>query len=124
MTLASRPLGEKRAADNELYDRGCDLVEAAMAIRDLAHQSEAQRALPALFGCIEATLHELGCATSSVDESLCAATDQMAERTHRGLMNLGLALGDAELASTAARGLLARMLGAAPEPRGEDPGGR
>jgi hypothetical protein len=40
-----------RAHDNELYDRGCDLVEAAAAIRRLADAPEAARAVPAVLGC-------------------------------------------------------------------------
>jgi hypothetical protein len=100
----------KRPADNELYDRGCDLVEAAMAIRRLAEDRSAQRAVPALLGCIESALHELGCAVSSLDECSgeAPAHQEVAQRMHRGFMNLGLALADAELASTAARGLAER----------------
>ena len=102
----------KRPADNELYDRGCDLVEAATAIRRLASDPEAARAVPALLGCIEAALHELGCAAASFNEANAHAmpTEEMADRMHRGFMNLGLALADAELASTAARGLAGRSL--------------
>ena len=102
----------KRPADNELYDRGCDLVEAATAIRRLVDDPEGGRALPALLGCIEAALHELGCAAASMDETSGHAmpTEAMADRMHRGFMNLGLALADAELASTAARGLAGRSL--------------
>ena len=105
----------KRPADNELYDRGCDLVEAAMAVRRLAEDPAAGRAVPALLGCIEAALHELGCAAASVDEisSLAVPTEPIADRLHRGFMNLGLALADAELASAAARRLAARSLAAA-----------
>jgi hypothetical protein len=107
--------GSKRPADNELYDRGCDLVEAAIAIRRLVDDPGAGRALPAVLGCIEAALHELGCAAASMDETSGHAmpTEAMADRMHRGFMNLGLALADAELASTAARGLAGRSLAAA-----------
>jgi S-methylmethionine-dependent homocysteine/selenocysteine methylase len=102
----------KRPADNELYDRGCDLVEAAMAIRRLADDPAAGRALPALLGCMETALHELGCAAASMDEtsSQSMPTNPMADRMHRGFMNLGLELADAELASTAARRLAPRSL--------------
>jgi hypothetical protein len=105
----------KRPADNELYDRGCDLVEAAMAIRKLADDPATARAVPALLGCIEAALHELGCAVSTLDETARQPmlTAAIAQRLHRGFMNLGLALADAELASTAARGLAGRALAAA-----------
>ena len=48
-----------RAADNELYDRGCDLVEAATAIRRVSGAADAARAVPAVLGCIESALHEL-----------------------------------------------------------------
>lgn len=110
-----RPHTLKRPADNELYDRGCDLVEAATAIRRLAGDPSAERAVPALLGCIEAALHELGCAAASMDETSGRAvpTGPMADRLHRGFMNLGLALADAEIASTAARGLAGRSLPAA-----------
>jgi hypothetical protein len=36
MPISAGSGASKRPADNELYDRGCDLVEAAMAIRRLA----------------------------------------------------------------------------------------
>lgn len=104
-----------RPADNELYDRACDLVEAAMAIRRLAEDPGAQRAVPALLGCLESALHELGCAVSSLDECFAHAPvpPDVAQRMHRGYMNLGLALADAEIASTAARGLAERAATAA-----------
>jgi hypothetical protein len=54
MSLSPVPRASKRPADNELYDRGCDLVEAAIAIRRLADDSAARRAVPALLGCVEA----------------------------------------------------------------------
>jgi hypothetical protein len=122
MPLSTVPQAPKRPADNELYDRGCDLVEAAMAIRRLADDPGAGRAVPALLGCIEAALHELGCAVSSIDEAGRheMPTEAMADRMHRGFMNLGLALADAELASTAARGLAGRSLvvtAGSPSPR-------
>jgi hypothetical protein len=115
MPLPPVSQASKRPADNELYDRGCDLVEAAMAIRRLAGDAGAARAVPALLGCIEAALHELGCAATSFDEVSGNAmpTEDMADRMHRGFMNLGLALADAELASTAARGLAGRSLAVA-----------
>jgi hypothetical protein len=120
MPLSPASQGSKRPADNELYDRGCDLVEAAMAIRRLADDPGAARALPALLGCMETALHELGCAVASMDEtsSHSMPTDAIADRMHRGFMNLGLALADAELASTAARGLAGRSLAAIPGGRG------
>jgi hypothetical protein len=110
MAISAGPDVSKRAADNELYDRGCDLVESAMAIRRLAGDPGAARALPAILGCLETALHELGCAVGSMDETSRQSmpTDAMADRMHRGFMNLGLALADAELASSAARGLTGR----------------
>ena len=112
MAISAGSEVSKRPADNELYDRGCDLVEAAMAIRGLAGDPGAARALPALLGCMETALHELGCAVGSMDETSTQsmAADAMTDRMHRGFMNLGLALADAELASTAARGLAGRSL--------------
>jgi hypothetical protein len=105
----------KPPADHELYDRGCDLVEAAMAIRRLAADPRAERAVPALLGCVEAAMHELGCAAVSLDQTSGDEVPEgaVADRMHRGFMNLGLALADAEVASTAARGLAARSIAAA-----------
>ena len=102
----------KRPPDNELYDRGCDLVEAAIAIRRLADDPGTMRALPAALGCIEAALHELGCAAVELrrHERPRDAHGSHGARMHRGFMNLGLALADAELASTAARGLAGRSI--------------
>jgi hypothetical protein len=102
----------KRPVDNELYDRGCDLLDAAMAIRRLAADPETAPAVPALLGCIEAALNELGHAAANLDTTRAHAIPNgaSADRIHRGYMNLGLAFADAELAATAARGLAARSL--------------
>ncbi len=109
----------KRPADNELYDHGCDLVEAAMAIRRLSEDRGAARAVPALLGCFESALHELGGAVSELDENTggIRVPPATAQRMHRAFMNLGLALADAELASAAARGLAERTAMAAAEAR-------
>jgi hypothetical protein len=103
-----------RPADDELYDRGCDLVEAGAAIRSLAEDPDAGRALAALLGCIEVALRELGYAAASFDQVSGQAmpTNAMEDRMHPGFMNLGRALYDAELAATAARGLAGRSMAA------------
>src|SRR5215212_8621365 len=118
MPLPAVSEASKRPADDALYDRRCDLVEAAIAIRRLADDPAAGRALPALLGCIEAELHELGCAVASFDETSdrTMPTEAMADRINRGFMNLGLTLADADLASTAARGLAGHSV--APTSRG------
>ena len=91
-----------------------------MAIRRLADEPGAERAVPALLGCVEAAMHELGCAAVSLDETSRdeVPAGAVADRMHRGFMNLGLALADAEFASTAARGLAARSIAAASASRG------
>ena len=66
--LSDRP-PVTRAPDNELYDRGCDLVEAATAIRRVADTPEAARAVPAVLGCIEAALRELLWAAAALEET-------------------------------------------------------
>jgi hypothetical protein len=115
MHLTRGSQARERPADNELYDRGCDLVEAAMAIRRLSEDRSAERAVPALLGCIESALHELGGAVTNLDEirSETRAPQEIVQRMHRGFMSLGLALADAEFASTAARGLAERTVIAA-----------
>ena len=86
-----------------------------MAIRRLAADPRAERAVPALLGCVEAAMHELGCAAVSLNETSGDGVLEgaVADRMHRGFMNLGMALADAELASSAARGLAARSIAAA-----------
>jgi hypothetical protein len=114
-----------RAADNELYDRGCDLVEAAAAIRRVSGAADAARAVPAVLGCIEAASHELLWASAALEEtttrSLAGHVGQCAdprmqprsERMQQGYANLQAALADAERASAAARSLAVRALVAA-----------
>jgi hypothetical protein len=122
MTVSSARMRATRAPDNELYDRGCDLVEAAMAIRRVADAPEAVRAVPAVLGCIEAALRELLWATAALEETSARTVEQRctessakprSERMQIGYANLQTALADAERASAAARSLAARALGAA-----------
>jgi len=120
---ASAPPGSPpRAPDNELYDRGADLVEAAMAIRRVAGSPEAGRAVPAVLGCIESALEELEGATAALEQSVAQVTSttpgclggragRVAERMHRGYANLQEALFDAHAAAAAARSLTSRALG-------------
>lgn len=114
-----------RAADNELYDRGCDLVEAATAIRRVSGAADAARAVPAVLGCIESALQELLWATAALEEtttrSVAGRAAQCAdprmqprsERMQHGYANLQSALADAERASAAACSLAGRILVAA-----------
>jgi hypothetical protein len=113
-----------RGADNELYDRGCDLVEAATAIRRAADSREAGRAVPAVLGCIEAALEQLVWASAALERTtmdLAAPAgerpdpraERVTHRMHRGYGNLQAALSDAEGAAAAARSLASRALVAA-----------
>src|SRR5690349_25175198 len=99
-----------RAPDNELYDRGADLVEAAMAIRRVAGSPEAGRAVPAVLGCIESALQELEEATAALELTTAEVTsitldcrgrraERVTERMHRGYANLQEALFDAHAAA-------------------------
>jgi hypothetical protein len=112
-----------RSPDNELYDRGCDLVAASTAIAQTAGSPHAARAVPAVLGCIEAAMRELAVAASALE----ATTDEAAvrahactsngaqprsERMHRGYANLRQALADTERAAAAARPLASRVLAA------------
>ena len=110
-----------RPPDNELYDRGCDLLEAAAAIRQVAADPQAARAIPAVLGCLEAALHELRGACTALEETTDHARERtgseprfraVADRMRQGFTNLERALTDAEAAATAARSLAARSLGA------------
>jgi hypothetical protein len=106
----------QRDAENELYDLGCDLVEAAAGISQRAADPSAARAVPALLGCIEAALNELSDAcgalqyvnTESIPPPSEARRRAAADRLDRGYTNLVVALQDARDASRAARPLAAR----------------
>lgn len=125
MGVASARTLAGRAPDNELYDRGCDLVQAAAAIRRVADAPEAARAVPAVLGCIEATLHELLWASAALEQTTARSVaersigctdvrmEPRSERMQRGYANLQHALADAERASAAARSLAGRALTAA-----------
>lgn len=119
-TRASKPA--PRNADNELYDRGCDLVAAAAAIRRAAGAPEAARAVPAVLGCIESALCELMWAAAALERTSADRLEQnvrrqssrrsgaIAERMRRGFANLEQSLSDGERASAAARALAGRAL--------------
>jgi hypothetical protein len=108
------PIPSERSADNELYDRGCDLVAAATAIRQVAGSPRAARAVPAVLGCIEAAVRELaGAATGLERSTLSSAAHTVgarSDRMHRGYANLRQSLEDAERAAAAARPLAGRIL--------------
>jgi hypothetical protein len=113
----------RRDPDNELYDRGSDLVLAATAIRDAVGLLDATRAAPALLGCVEAAMRELVMASAALEQTIlgvCAAPaeDARVARMRRGLTNLSSALGDAEAAAAAARPPAARALAGSPRERG------
>ena len=123
----SAPLA--RAPDNELYDRGADLVEAAMAIRRVAASPEAGRAVPAVLGCIESALKELVMASAALDQAMAEVasrapgcpdrrTDRV-ERMRRGYVNLQEALFDAHAAATAGE---RRQPGARSHPKAQNGG--
>ena len=113
----------ERSADNELYDRGCDLVVSATAIRHVAGSPEAARAVPAVLGCIEAALRELAEAAAELELSTDAADTlgPKPERMRRGCAILRQALEDAGDAAAAARPLAGRILAMA---RARRSGGR
>ena len=111
-----------RPPDNELYDRGAELVEAAMAIRRIAVSPEAGRAVPAVLGCIESALGELVAATAALERTTAEVASstprcpdrralRVLERMHRGYANLHEALSDARAAAAAARCLASRAIG-------------
>ena len=114
MRLMRDSRARTRPPDNELYDRGCDLVEAALAIRRLTGCEGAERALPAVLGCIESALKDLRGAVTEAAR-LGGEADASAQRALRGFANLEVALADAETAAWAARGLAHRAAGVGAE---------
>jgi hypothetical protein len=118
------PALSRRPPDNELYDRGCDLVEAAAAIRRLAADPRAAPAMPAALGCLEAALHELRGACPAMERTTASAGRErpapadragaVTGRMRRGFTNLERALADAGAAAAATRALTARSLTISP----------
>ena len=107
----------RRDADCDLYDHGCDLVTAAVAIRTVVDRPGAVTAAPALLGCLEAAISEIGLAclalersTGELAESRNAGGERANDRMRRSWGNLRWALEDAERAAKAARALVARAL--------------
>jgi hypothetical protein len=99
---------------NELYDHGCDLVEAASAMRRAATAADAARAAPAILGCIETALDELMDASAALETAAHRAVEareadcdaDLRERHHRmrgGFANLADALCAARDLAAAAR---------------------
>src|SRR5687767_14654687 len=115
MTPAVAQSRSRRDADNELYDFGCNLVEAAAEIGRSVADPEAAPAVPALLGCIEAALYELGRASAALEHAnekqLETAADARrqaaADRLRRGYANLSVGLEDARVAARATRSLAA-----------------
>ena len=107
--------------DDELYQCACDLVKAAVAIRQLAGGPGAARAVPALLRRLEAALHELGGACAGLAATIERAKRRLLTRTkptpdagvapmRRHLNSRELASFEAESAAMAARFLAARSL--------------
>ena len=107
-----------RDAENELYDRGCDLVEAAAGLRHAAGP-DARRAVPAVLGCVESALGDLRLAGAALLLAVDPGADPRAARARRALAALAAALHDAEAAAGAARGLAARCDFSPPPVRNE-----
>src|SRR5690242_12088389 len=108
----------RRERDNELYDRACDLVEAAEAIRRLAREPDAVQAVPAVLGCMEDAIGNLNLACAGLEHTAAEAArmrgpegdDRRRRRMHRGFENLSAALEDTQQATGACRALVARAL--------------
>jgi hypothetical protein len=64
------PMGSannNRQADNELYDRACDLLLAAQELRTATAQPDAALALAASVGCLEETLAAMADSAAQLD---------------------------------------------------------
>ena len=107
-----------RDAENELYDRGCDLVEAAAGLRHAAGP-ESRVAVPAVLGCVESALADLRLAGAALLLAVGPGADPRDDRARRGLATLAAALHDAEIAAGAARALAARCDFSPPPVRNE-----
>jgi hypothetical protein len=90
----------RTSPDLEVYDRACDLIEAAAGLRRAAAALESGEVTPAVLGCVEAALRDLRCATTLLER---------ASARHRGYADLRGALASAAHAASEARALTANM---------------
>jgi hypothetical protein len=115
---------QHRDAVNELYDRGCDLVEAATAMRRAAGAADAARAAPAILACFETALVEMVATTAALERVTDHAVSERAidtdaewhERHARmriGFSHLHRGLRDARDLAIAARMRTSRALAGA-----------
>lgn len=111
----------RREPENELYDRACDLVEAAAAIRRLAREPDAVQVVPAVLGSVHDAIGNLNIACVEMEQTVAEAVRargqgddrwrrRVTDRMHRGFENLSTALEDGQRASGACRALAARVL--------------
>jgi hypothetical protein len=100
-----------RTAENELYERACELVEAAEGIRRSSEARASAVAVPAALACMQDAIANLARACVALERAVQGpADDDRIERMHRGFANLAAALDDAQRAGGAARALAARAL--------------
>lgn len=90
----------RTSPDLEVYDRACDLIEAAAGLRRAAAALDTGEVTPAVLGCVEAALGDLRCATALLER---------ASARHRGYSDLRGALASAAQAASEARELTANM---------------
>ncbi len=115
--MSTREATAARDAVNDLYDHGCDLVDAAAELHSRASVPGAARAVPAVTGCLEAALRELALAAAGLERAAIAEDDEnrpssrrRRARRQQGFVNLEVALHDAADAAAAARALAARAV--------------
>lgn len=108
----------QRDAVNDLYDHGCDLVEAAAALRRGAGNPDVTRTVPAILGCIEVALRDLTETTTALARGTAPAggapgAARLADRHARmrqGFAHLEVVLDEAGDAAAVARALAARII--------------
>lgn len=59
-------LGQRRDPANELYDRACDVLAAAAALRDVSSSENNDAAIAATLGCLEVTLDDVAVAVEQL----------------------------------------------------------
>ena len=127
------PIENERDLMNELYDRGCDLVEAATEMRRAAAGGDVARAAPAVLGCFETALEEMVATAAALERVTHEAVsergiDTNAEwherhaRMRSGFSHLHRSLRDARDLAAAARTRTSRALAGAGITRAPTPG--
>jgi hypothetical protein len=65
----TQTLAQRRDPANELYDRACDVIAVAAALREASAQGNTEAATAATLGCLEAALQDIAVTIEQLHEA-------------------------------------------------------